>query len=36
MGDAIIGAQTDLSGTYLAAVNAALKETGKTEIRLAE
>lgn len=35
VGDAIIGRQEDLSGTYLAAVNAALAAGGKAEISLA-
>ncbi len=34
VGDAIIGGQADLSGTYLAAVNAALKAEGKAEVSL--
>lgn len=34
VGDAIIGGQEDLSGTFLAAMNAALKAGGKAEIRL--
>lgn len=34
MGDAIIGGQEDLSGTFLTAVNAALKSSGKAEIGL--
>ena len=34
MGDAIIGGQEDLSGTFLTAVNAALKSSGKAEISL--
>lgn len=34
VGDAIIGGQRDLSGTFLAAVNAALKADGKAEISL--
>lgn len=34
VGDAIIGGQEDLSGTFLAAVNAALKAGGKEEISL--
>lgn len=36
VGDAIIGGQEDLSGTFLAAVNAALKAGGKAEIGLEE
>ena len=36
LGDAIIGAQEDLSGTFLSGVNAALSESGKAEISLAE
>lgn len=35
VGDAIIGRKEDLSGTYLAAVNAALAAGGKAEISLA-
>lgn len=34
VGDAIIGGQEDLSGTFLTAVNAALKASGKAEISL--
>lgn len=34
VGDAIIGGQEDLSGTFLTAVNAALKANGKAEISL--
>lgn len=34
VGDAIIGGQEDLSGTFLAAVNAALEAGGKEEISL--
>ena len=34
VGDAIISRQEDLSGTFLAAVNKALKESGKAEISL--
>ena len=34
VGDAIIGGQEDLSGTFLTAVNAALKSSGKAEISL--
>lgn len=34
VGDAIIGGQEDLSGTFLAAVNAALRAGGKEEIAL--
>lgn len=36
VGDVIIGGQEDLSGTFLAAVNTALKASGKAEIRLEE
>ena len=36
IGDAIIGGQEDLSGTFLAAVNTALKASGKAEICLEE
>lgn len=34
VGDAVIGGQEDLSSTFLAAVNAALKASGKAEISL--
>lgn len=34
VGNEIIGGQEDLSGTYLAAINKALKESGKAEIAL--
>lgn len=34
IGDAIIGGQADLSGTYLEAVNAALRAGGKEEVSL--
>ena len=34
VGDAIVGGQEDLSGTFLTAVNAALKASGKAEISL--
>lgn len=34
VGDAIIGGQEDLSGTFLAAVNAVLRASGKEEIAL--
>ena len=36
VGDAVIGGQRDLAGTYLAAVNAVLAADGKAEISLAE
>lgn len=36
LGDAIIGAQEDLSGTFLRGINTALAESGKAEISLAE
>ena len=36
VGNAIIGGQKDLSGTFLAAVNTALKNSGKAEISLEE
>lgn len=36
VGDAIIGRQEDLAGTFLAAVNAVLRAGGKAEISLAE
>lgn len=34
VGDAVIGSQEDFSGTFLTAVNAALKTSGKAEITL--
>lgn len=34
VGDAIVGGQEDLSGTFLTSVNAALKASGKAEISL--
>lgn len=34
VGDAVIGSQEDFSGTFLTAVNAALKASGKAEITL--
>ena len=36
IGDAVIGGQEDLSGTFLAAVNKVLAESGKAEISLEE
>ena len=36
IGDAVIGGQEDLSGTFLAAVNKVLVESGKAEISLEE
>ena len=36
LGDAIIGAQEDLSGTFLRGINTALAESGQAEISLAE